>query len=62
MKSNLPEYKEWKKQQVEMLSSKFHRKFGNKLQEYEDFCEKEYEKAQLRAVVCRTASGAGIEP
>ena len=50
MKSNFPEYKEWKKQQAEILSAKFHRKFGNQFHEYDDFCEKEYEKAQKRAV------------
>ena len=60
MKSNFPEYKEWKKQQSEILSAKFHRKFGNQFQEYDDFCEKEYEKAQKRAVTGHSISS--IEP
>lgn len=42
----LPAYKDWKAEHSALLVEKFHRKFGNKMHEYEDFCEGQYAKAQ----------------
>jgi hypothetical protein len=45
-KTELPTYKDWKTEHAVLLAEKFHRKFGNQMHEYEDFCESQYAKAQ----------------
>ncbi len=46
MTKQFPEYKDWKRDNSPTIQQKFHKKFGHQMQEFEDFCEKEYARAK----------------
>lgn len=62
MATKIPDFKEWKKQNSDILSTKFHRKYGTQFQEYDDFCEAEYAKAQRRLEPSPARHGEGYQP
>lgn len=46
--TNKPSFVEWKTENKNKLIEDFHKKYGNKMDEYSDFCEYRYAKAMKK--------------